>query len=891
MRILSVHIENFGNFNKKQFVFQEGLNAIIAENGWGKSTLAAFIKVMLYGFDERGRKLSGTFERERYLPWSGGKFGGSLVFSLAGETYKITRFFDAEKKKFDSCVVTDMRINRSTDIFGNDIGLYLFGIGKESFERSCFINSDVSKKPELSDDISAKLNNILEDDGDIGNCRSAVSSIDALIGKLNNRGKSAQTALLRDDIRNAKIQIASIAEIEKDAAQKEHRLEEEKTALAEAVSRLHILEKEKDNILLYEQKKIYGSLIAQRERAKEGFTALHDFFNGSVPDAAVLENIGDVYFEYMRSRTELANNNVGDADRIRFAELQRFFECRLPSFDDIEYCQKLINEKNRIREEIGGKRLTENEKAKLEAYKRQFAHISVSDSDIRCCFDCISKVQRMENEKAVLLEKQKMLQAAFAADGKIADRRKFRFRVLGAAGLLLFGALGVAIRFFSGNIFVSLPVFIFAALSALPIFLPKLARRAEAAPDLSRVRESIAALSDSVRKGQKVYTDFIKSVHPSFSAENPVVELSAIQSEYNAYAELLQKEAAYRTSLRENVRLNEIERLIKSFTAPYEAVCNTSDADAILSVLRKNRAEYVPAARTIRRCDAAISSLKKSETELVKRLGRYKIDAAVSFEKQIDDVKEKLLLFNNTKTVLADIAEKIAAFEATHDIDLIAKAFPANRSTEEIRQAVDSAQGKLQTIKSNIAFLQEKLDADYDAIDRKANCECTLEMKEIELAKTYERVRILEATKNLLNRARDSLSGKYMKKMEESFSSYLAELHCAETVSLDKDLNVIVEGEGSSYSGDHLSAGYKDIVNFCTRLALADVMFEAEQPILVLDDPFINLDGGKIIDALRIVAEAAKDKQIIYFTCHESRREFLNNRTSFQKSTADEIAP
>ena len=51
MKLVSLHIDNFGKFNNLDMSFNNGLNQLIEENGWGKSTLTAFIKVMFYGFD------------------------------------------------------------------------------------------------------------------------------------------------------------------------------------------------------------------------------------------------------------------------------------------------------------------------------------------------------------------------------------------------------------------------------------------------------------------------------------------------------------------------------------------------------------------------------------------------------------------------------------------------------------------------------------------------------------------------------------------------------------------------------------------------------------------------------------------------------------------------
>ena len=80
MKIESISIENFGKLHEYKVEFGEGLNVIKEDNGWGKSTLAAFIRAMFYGL-EGGRKGNiAVNDRKHYKPWQGGAFGGSLVF-------------------------------------------------------------------------------------------------------------------------------------------------------------------------------------------------------------------------------------------------------------------------------------------------------------------------------------------------------------------------------------------------------------------------------------------------------------------------------------------------------------------------------------------------------------------------------------------------------------------------------------------------------------------------------------------------------------------------------------------------------------------------------------------------------------------------------------------
>ena len=48
-------------------------------------------------------------------------------------------------------------------------------------------------------------------------------------------------------------------------------------------------------------------------------------------------------------------------------------------------------------------------------------------------------------------------------------------------------------------------------------------------------------------------------------------------------------------------------------------------------------------------------------------------------------------------------------------------------------------------------------------------------------------------------------------------------------------------------------------------------MFEGEQPCIILDDPFVNLDEIRLDYAMRFLKTLGEHKQLIYFTCHGSR--------------------
>ena len=115
MKLISAKIENFGKLHDISIDFSDGLNVFLRDNGYGKSTLASFIRGMFYGLQGE-RKSQDTYnDRKKFRPWQGGTFGGELVFSLGGDKgkYRIVRTF-GEKKAQDTFRLYDAETNLET---------------------------------------------------------------------------------------------------------------------------------------------------------------------------------------------------------------------------------------------------------------------------------------------------------------------------------------------------------------------------------------------------------------------------------------------------------------------------------------------------------------------------------------------------------------------------------------------------------------------------------------------------------------------------------------------------------------------------------------------------------------------------------------------------------
>ncbi|MBM3470970.1 MAG: hypothetical protein FJX73_09290 [Armatimonadetes bacterium] len=67
-------------------------------------------------------------------------------------------------------------------------------------------------------------------------------------------------------------------------------------------------------------------------------------------------------------------------------------------------------------------------------------------------------------------------------------------------------------------------------------------------------------------------------------------------------------------------------------------------------------------------------------------------------------------------------------------------------------------------------------------------------------------------------------------------------------------------------AGD-LSQGMSDQLYLCLRLALLDVITEDRRPPVFLDEPFAHLDAERRRAMLTLLVAAAKDRQVVLFTC------------------------
>lgn len=179
MRILKINIENFGTLSQEKIDVDRDLYQIIQENGWGKTTLATFIKCIFYGLGGRRKQSTEENEFKKYRPWQGGAFGGSIVFEAKGKVYRVERFFE-DNAKGERFTLFDAQTGLKSTDYSERLGEELFFVNAESFERSIYLPQKELKSDKDSG-ILRYLENSIENKTEDSNYDTAAENLEKAI--------------------------------------------------------------------------------------------------------------------------------------------------------------------------------------------------------------------------------------------------------------------------------------------------------------------------------------------------------------------------------------------------------------------------------------------------------------------------------------------------------------------------------------------------------------------------------------------------------------------------------------------------------------------------------------------------------------------------------------
>lgn len=237
MRILNIHIDNFGKMHDFDMDFSVNPVIVLEDNGWGKSTMAAFIRVMFYGFNGESKKKNSDKERIKYKPWNKEMYGGRIIFEAAGREYELTRHFGIKERDDSGSIVLLETMLDATQFDYKNVGERLFGIDSASFARTLFLGqgniSVFGDNEELEDSIAAKIGNLTEATDDV-NCYESVKERLRISSNELKRGYRMGVINELEATKNELTgRLISTVAIEKSVKEIQSRLDEEEKSLEE----------------------------------------------------------------------------------------------------------------------------------------------------------------------------------------------------------------------------------------------------------------------------------------------------------------------------------------------------------------------------------------------------------------------------------------------------------------------------------------------------------------------------------------------------------------------------------------------------------------------------------------------------------------------------------
>ena len=197
----------------------------------------------------------------------------------------------------------------------------------------------------------------------------------------------------------------------------------------------------------------------------------------------------------------------------------------------------------------------------------------------------------------------------------------------------------------------------------------------------------------------------------------------------------------------------------------------------------------------------------------------------------------------------------------------------------QIKEALPRAQENIQTARARLSELSGQLSA----LGSRDALESRLQQKKAELDSLQEDYDAIALAMDTLVYADQTMQNRFSPALGRRAAEIFSELTDGryQQVLLDRSFALSTSTRSDPLHRDIrlLSHGTADQLYLATRLAICEMVLpEGKSSPLILDDALANFDHQRMAAALEWLAEAAKTRQILLFTCHRREAEYLVDR-------------
>ena len=769
MKLLSCNIVGFGCLTNRNYEFSDQLNQICEENGWGKSTFAAFIRAMLFGLpDGRSNQALESRPREKYRPWDGGRFGGNLVIEVGDRVYRLERFFGA-KEKDDTFRLYDNRTGLLCEDFGTDIGEQLFHVDRAGYLSSAFIGQNQIAS-DVSSTLTAKMADLDTAEDDMRSFDGAMKLIEACEKDYSGR-KGSKLRSLKEQQEGLELKL-------RDLNRTDRNLEEiwkpKETQLMAAIARC------RDEI-----EQVQEQLREQTKR----------------------QTLRARYTDYLHSRDDLS------AEREHLGAMS---EGLLLSQDEIEEAEGKLALYTGLREQLQRLPFTDDKRNRLDVLRKLMD--GITDATIDSYMDRADRLDGLRYQNG--LERER-LEKERSESG--AAMRKPRGLISSILFFLLSAASLVVIRYRKDfkTVLLAVAAAAFAlGVTALICYIRKRKKRHARLLYLFEIEQAIGQRQQEIDELEPVLSSFLAPFLWETGEGNYSARLNLVGGLYTEY-----------------VRLTELER------EDCSGMLMAQQEDIAGALGRMLHAD----ARSMTEFRVALNMQRSKRSEYDTALGHYQAHLA-----------------------------KLKDFEDVNDMEAMKAAYSVPDESEQLREKLSQLLKEMEDLRDELEDCHNRMSELQDLAALKSEyedrlTECLSAISEMEAGRE-----VVTLTRQYLTEAFENFEEQYSATLGLKLKEYLAFLNESSgtkfgPVSMDTQMTIRFEEAGERRTLEYYSAGMTDLVQLCKRFAMIDVLYENESPFVILDDPFVNLDGVRLKKALELLKKISGKYQLIYFTCHNSR--------------------
>lgn len=844
MKLLKCHIVGFGNWKNQTIDFKDGLTSVCEKNGFGKSSLASFIRAMFYGLE---RVTKANNERKRALPFDGSPCGGSLDFEWQGNQYSIERSFIGKTPKDDTLICYKNGIE--TKELGEIPGNVVFGLDLDSFNRTIFI-SPTDLEISSSETLNAKMSHFVEGSSDGCDFSSVKESLEELKKKYKPQ-KSAETkgllAIEANKINDLEMQETNLSNMKAAMPAKYEKLQEldknisinqEKTK--KAVSH-NALIKSWEN---YDREK---EKIDEKEKEIRQLKEKYPLGMISLTEETSMKGLLE---QYKLDGNSYANLKLSIAEKDEYDNLKLRFEEDVPTSSFLNELQELVlaysNEKSKeplklSLEESSLIRLFDGRKVNLESLEKRMV-----------TYRSLKKEYDKEPDQISVPIEQK----------KISLKTPL---ILGLSLFILFSIVAILL-----GIFIHPGCYSLFALSVVSLLIPTVyyfnEKKKRAAMPTSENQPNLR--KKEMGENLTELKINLSSTFKSFAVDENELEgsFALFRAKYDSYLKTLRHEKDLNQTNEQN-RLSCLakEKTLQEYFSHYHYKGNDyANLLMNLSSDAKKYLSYVQKEKQIEEQRKELENKIHEEGEKIKELAqKYNMGDPNSYLNQLPIDRNAL---QNKENELRKQKEDLALFKEKEHLTerpSSLEGIDLNTLSKELEKAINDRQtlsSQIEEDERNISSLEDEVSSLPEEKDDL-----------IKLKKDYE---IVSKTLKALTDAEESLKRRYISPVENQFKKYSQSLENAlgEEIEMDTDFNVSFIRGGKRSGAEYLSSGEMTLCALAYRLAITDNIFEGkEKPFLILDDIFADLDETHIHMAKKFMESLSQNEQILYFTCHSSR--------------------